>query len=256
LAALETRLQDAGFTDYEARAYVALLKKSPQTGYELAKTSRVPRSNVYEVLNKLEFRGAATKIVALDSVRYTAVDPETVLLRMKNSFSTMIHDIESQLKMLSCANEDAHVESFQGYDNLIAFTTSLVIKAQRKLVLAVHPSEAMQVQVALHSAFERGVSIHTLCLHGCADACSACRGELHRDPFKRPTQGRWVIVVTDDHSLVAGEIQGDSVAGFRTKLPLLAKIAGLYIEQSMLFARLTSHGRLSFDDLPSSATIV
>ena len=50
-------LTNLGFSDYEARAYVALLQRNPANGYELAKRSEVPRGNVYAVLQKLEDRG-------------------------------------------------------------------------------------------------------------------------------------------------------------------------------------------------------
>jgi sugar-specific transcriptional regulator TrmB len=48
-----------GFSEYEAKAYIALLGKNPVSGYELAKQSGVPRSMIYEVAGKLTARGAA-----------------------------------------------------------------------------------------------------------------------------------------------------------------------------------------------------
>jgi HTH-type transcriptional regulator, sugar sensing transcriptional regulator len=256
VAALETLLHDAGFTDYEARAYVALLKKSPQTGYELAKTSRVPRPNIYDVLNKLETRGAATRIVHPDTVRYTAVEPTTVLQKMKNSFTSMIQDMESQLKMVSADNHQTFVESFQGYDNLVAFLNGLFSQSTHEILVAVHPQEAMALESALEAAYNRNVEIRTLCLHGCTSRCAACKGEFHRPPFESQASGRWVIAIGDNQSLVAGEIHGENVLGFRTKLPLLAKIAALFIEQSMVLSGLTASGKISLGDIPNSVTIV
>ncbi len=57
-----TLLQELGFGDYEARAYVALLQRSPINGYELAKASGVPRANIYAVLQKLAERGAVVRV--------------------------------------------------------------------------------------------------------------------------------------------------------------------------------------------------
>ena len=51
-----TRLNRIGFSEYEAKAYVALLRKSPVSGYELSKMSGVPRSMIYEVVGKLARR--------------------------------------------------------------------------------------------------------------------------------------------------------------------------------------------------------
>ena len=38
------QLQELGFSQYEAQAYIALLQKNPLNGYELAKASGIPRA--------------------------------------------------------------------------------------------------------------------------------------------------------------------------------------------------------------------
>jgi hypothetical protein len=58
-------LQPLGFGEYEVHAYITLLQRSPLSGYELAKTSGVPRSNIYPVLRKLEERGAGDEVIAV-----------------------------------------------------------------------------------------------------------------------------------------------------------------------------------------------
>ena len=50
------QLVKLGFSEYEAKAYIALLGKNPVSGYELAKQSGVPRSMIYEVVGKLASR--------------------------------------------------------------------------------------------------------------------------------------------------------------------------------------------------------
>ena len=51
-----------GFGEYEARAYCALLAQSPANGYQISVHSGVPRAKVYEVLDRLVFRGAAVRV--------------------------------------------------------------------------------------------------------------------------------------------------------------------------------------------------
>jgi hypothetical protein len=50
-------LLQLGFSEYEARAYLALVQRNPLNGYELAKVPGVPRANIYAVLQKLKERG-------------------------------------------------------------------------------------------------------------------------------------------------------------------------------------------------------
>jgi HTH-type transcriptional regulator, sugar sensing transcriptional regulator len=47
LEELVQRLQALGFSQYEARAYCALLQKSPANGHEVAKLAGIPTSKVY-----------------------------------------------------------------------------------------------------------------------------------------------------------------------------------------------------------------
>ena len=50
---LKDYLTQIGFSEYEAKVYLALLHESPGTGYQLSKKSGVPRSMVYEALGRL-----------------------------------------------------------------------------------------------------------------------------------------------------------------------------------------------------------
>src|ERR1700722_13524607 len=72
---LPKTLQMFGFSDYEGRAYVALVGREPLNGYELAKAANVPRPNVYAVLDKLLGKGAVTRLDRPDGTAYAAVAP-------------------------------------------------------------------------------------------------------------------------------------------------------------------------------------
>jgi sugar-specific transcriptional regulator TrmB len=51
------KLAEVGLTEHQARAYLALLDVGSATVKDLAKSSRVPRSKLYEVLDSLNRRG-------------------------------------------------------------------------------------------------------------------------------------------------------------------------------------------------------
>ncbi|MEP6988157.1 MAG: helix-turn-helix domain-containing protein [Chloroflexota bacterium] len=58
-----TSLTQIGFTEYEATVYLALLRENPATGYQISKTSGVPRAMVYDALSRLHTRGAVLETV-------------------------------------------------------------------------------------------------------------------------------------------------------------------------------------------------
>ena len=43
MADMVEKLKEIGFNSYEAKVYIALLKKHPATGYEVAKHANIPR---------------------------------------------------------------------------------------------------------------------------------------------------------------------------------------------------------------------
>jgi sugar-specific transcriptional regulator TrmB len=63
----QRRLMEIGFGSYEARAYCALLMKSPANGYQIARQSGIPRAKIYECLERLVSRGAAVLVESGES---------------------------------------------------------------------------------------------------------------------------------------------------------------------------------------------
>jgi len=53
-------LHKLGFTDYEARAYVALLRDYPTSRYQLSQNASIPDSKIYEVVRRLRDKGVIT----------------------------------------------------------------------------------------------------------------------------------------------------------------------------------------------------
>ena len=82
MADITVLLQQLGFSEYEARAYLALLQRNPLNGYELAKVSGLPRANVYAVLQKLEDRGAVVRLDMPSGARYAPVTPTELTQRI------------------------------------------------------------------------------------------------------------------------------------------------------------------------------
>lgn len=272
MSILESLFQKAGFTDYEARAYLALCQHNPQTGYELAKTSRIPRANIYEVLQKLENRGAATRVVSNETIRYVPVSPDAVLARMKHDFGTMVENIETHLHDLLYEPSERYVEQFQGYENLLSLARHQLANTKIQLLAGIHPPESGELAAELSHLSTRNIPVGVLCLHGCVKPCRACKGDFFPDPLLPRTSSsqmlevvsppmshdaqkrdsaasvRSLILLSDENYLLAADIEGDKVFGLRTELPLLTKVAGVYLEQSMLLAAVFAHQEDGFDE--------
>src|SRR5436190_22919071 len=113
------QLQKLGFNGSEAKIYVTLLRNGPMTGYELAKASGVARPNVYGVLQKLEERGAVTRLDEQPGTRYAPLPFAELLARMRQRYELALADAEQLLTSLAPADALSAITQFEGYDNLI-----------------------------------------------------------------------------------------------------------------------------------------
>ncbi|RJX49850.1 TrmB family transcriptional regulator [Halonotius pteroides] len=75
-------LRDLGLSEYEARAYRALLRSGPTTAKELSRTSEVPMGRIYDVLNGLEQHRLVRSQAASRPKKYVAVEPDVGLDRL------------------------------------------------------------------------------------------------------------------------------------------------------------------------------
>jgi sugar-specific transcriptional regulator TrmB len=160
-------LQKLGFTQYEARAYVALLQAPRVTAYELAKRSGIPPSKIYEVVDKLVGKDLVVTVDDSDTARYAALDPEEVTARYRHLYEQIIGSVGEQLERVTAAGQpaSAYVWSLGGRPDILAKAAQMVSTAVREIYLAVWPSELPSLLSSLRAAEERGVDV-AVCFFG------------------------------------------------------------------------------------------
>jgi sugar-specific transcriptional regulator TrmB len=87
------RLQRLGLTSYEARAYLALLRRDSSTAAETARLAGLPRQRVYDVLSSLVEKGMASTRPGR-AVKYAATPPEQALDRLVAAHRAQLADLE------------------------------------------------------------------------------------------------------------------------------------------------------------------
>jgi predicted transcriptional regulator len=232
-----TLLQALGFGDYEARAYVALLQRSPLNGYELAKASRVPRANIYAVLKKLEERGAVVRLDAPAGARYAPVPPLEITRRLSSRFQDGLSAAQHALEELTTPDEHVYVWNAQGYPILLEHARALLDATRERLLVATWPQEAQALASYMAHAEARGVEIITLCLNACPVECGGCYGQIYRNLVAPEGRDRWLVLVPDDAEVLAGEIGASEEAlAVRTRQRLLVDLISWYIRHSIALA--------------------
>ncbi len=90
------KLKRVGLTEYEAKAYLCLLKNHLNSATKLSKKSGVPRTKIYSVLRSLQRKGWV-KIYSGAPLLFRAIDPSEVFDRIKRGYEDFLESIKTTL---------------------------------------------------------------------------------------------------------------------------------------------------------------
>ncbi|MGH8296956.1 MAG: TrmB family transcriptional regulator [Steroidobacteraceae bacterium] len=245
-------LQKLGFTDYEARAYLALVEGGEMSGYALAKLSGIPRPNVYAVIEKLIERGAVSCRLDEAGQRYAPVPPGQLLAGIEADQRRRLAEAGQVLAEHPHAKASRSIYNVSG-GQLLVKARQLVESCRRSLLVAIQPADAAELSDSLHAASARGVAVTTLCLQNCAHECGGCVGSLHRHPIMPGGTPRWLVVVADESTSLVGQLDAAAADGALTQQRPMVELAAAYIRQTIALAVLGCElAAEHFQDLLSS----
>lgn len=156
------QLTALGLTEYEAKVYLALLSENPATGYQISKSSGVPRSMVYEALGRLEARGAALKSEDEKATLYRPVSPAILLDRHEREARERAAALRVDLLPLYQQERTGRLWNFSGRREALAYAGELIEGAERELMLVLTDADVEALGGRLAAAHARGVSLGTL----------------------------------------------------------------------------------------------
>jgi sugar-specific transcriptional regulator TrmB len=152
------KLNTLGFTVYESKAYLALLKINPASGYEVAQESGVPRSVIYDVLRKLEKAGIAG-IVHDKPKKYVPLPPDQLISMMDNRFHHNIESLKFDLNEYSEGSHSGHLWNISGYETIIQKARELIKKAKKTVYISAWGSEIEVLKNDIRDALKRDVKV-------------------------------------------------------------------------------------------------
>ena len=154
------RLEYFGISKNAARAYCALLKINPATGYEVSVNAEIPRSAVYNVLNKLESMGLVSG-VGDKPKKYIPLPPSSLLEYLEHVHKESIDGLKMSLENMELDDEAFDFWHIHGYQNLIFSLKEAIKKAKRKIFISAWPREIKKLDIELVNAQELGIELTT-----------------------------------------------------------------------------------------------
>ncbi len=80
------KLENLGFTNYESKVFLVLMKGHNMTAAEIAKDAKIPRTSVYDILKSFTEKGLCNEIETPTKLRYEMIDPDVVEGKLRNDF--------------------------------------------------------------------------------------------------------------------------------------------------------------------------
>ncbi len=202
---LLAELTQIGFTEYEAKVYLALLSDNPTTGYQLSKTSGVPRSMIYEALGRLHARGAVLETIEDRATVYRPLPPEMLLERHHEEHVRLMDKLREGLQALYTAPTEERIWSLSSRRSIVTYAAQMIHRTQKEVFLVLTDEDLSALEQAIVAACDRGIGVHALLM---GEGTLGCGEVAYHPPLESELHGltgMLLLVADSAEALIAGE---------------------------------------------------
>lgn len=157
-----SNLVAAGFSEYEAKVYLALLSEHPATGYQISKSSGVPRSMVYEALGRLHKRGAVLKSEENRATLYRPLPPDTLLDRIDQEHGGLMKTLRADLLKRYSSQGEERLWTISGRSSVLSYASQMLQKAAREVSIVLGDPELEALRGEIQAVCGREVNVNAL----------------------------------------------------------------------------------------------
>lgn len=130
-------LQKLGLTNYGAKTYIIITNFGPIDATSIAKEANIPRTKIYDVLNKLEEEGWVN-VEHGRPMLFTARDPRNIIDERRSTLFTEIDSLLGEMSMMydqQIKKEIPKVWLIHGKANITAKSLDMVSKAKKSVMM-------------------------------------------------------------------------------------------------------------------------
>ena len=201
-------LLEIGFTLNEAKVYLTLLQNRYLNGYEISKLSKVSRSLVYNVIDRLVAKGFVLKSEGQINY-YCALPYEKVIERIKNDNINKLNIAREKLKNYSrIENESEYIFNIKGIDEFFSKANDLILNAKKEISISIWKEDFPKIEESLLIAAKKGIKIYIFSFSNITFPF----GEIFSYQLKNPNSlfpYRRISIVVDGKEVIIGENAGD-----------------------------------------------
>lgn len=236
-------VKNLGFTEYEAKAYLALLSESPLTGYAVAKNSGVPRSKIYEVLETLTARGDVL-VSPGEPPLYRALPAKNLIAMRKSRAEENFLEAERSLERFEKTPGDReNIWNITGYEAILHKVNECITTAKKRILIEIWSDDYAMLEDSLKAASDRGVNISVISYGEINAEYANVYPHDMSEEITSEYGGRWIVFSADDSQVVAGAVSlgNESRAAWTQHKGLVMPITEVMIHDLYIAEILNAH---------------
>lgn len=232
-----SKFTQLGLSEYEAKAYITLLKENPLTAYEVAKSATIPTSKIYEVIKKLENRQMVQAIHGASSRMFVPISLNDFIHKYKASVDNGLNTIKDELKGLKVGMDTSYTWHIKEYENLILKVERMLKTADSTILLSIWPAEFSLLFDALCRAEERGVNVAII--HYGTTGMRIGQIYLHpiEDTIYDRRDSRGFALIVDSKEAVIGKVAGSKTEAIWSMNEGFVMMAEDYLRHDIYFIK-------------------
>lgn len=237
-------LQDFGLTQYEAKAYISLVRLGTSNAYQISKDSGIPRARVYDTLISLVTRGAVMIEEEEDgSKAYTAFPVDAFLEKVKRKWESNFQTVEQELKQLENhhPNKDTYIATIRGGENILSFCRMLIRRATTQITISMWNQMYQELATDLNRREKEGIRIRGITFQ-VSNPIEGLYQHRMNDFMRSLDKENWFILSIDSKELLYGHSAERDGNAFYTDDSVHLYLLEDYIWHDVLVNRLVAEG--------------
>jgi sugar-specific transcriptional regulator TrmB len=157
---VSSTLSRVGLSEYESRAYLALVALGPNTANIVASVAQIPRTSAYKVMKSLEAKGFVKEKIGRPA-SFTPVDPAELSKRLVGDIEASFSKVTALKDILSQRGVPQLVYTIMGKDRVLEKIGEMVDKSEFSFVISSPSITEFRRKLAkkFANAISRGVQV-------------------------------------------------------------------------------------------------
>ncbi len=194
-------------SQYETKAYIALLANNPVNGSQLSRYSGIPRARIYDVLSSLTNKGMAVEV---SEGLYAPLPKEEVLKRFRARFDSEISILEKKFDQAEIKTRYDYVWNIYGYEEILSKARDMIGSAKLEIYVRLFPEEAKMLDADLNMACQRQVQVKYISMGEPPSIFDLQVIHPGFDEIERELNGRTFDIVVDRKEALVGLFENDN----------------------------------------------